>query len=84
MTALDTLPSVGDGSADHAYNQSDMPDTHRYPTLTTHNTQIMSRPKDVQSFMTDFLLGGVAASVAKTAAAPIERVKLLVQNQDEM
>jgi hypothetical protein len=36
-----------------------------------------------QSFMADFLLGGVVASVAKTAAA-IERVKLLVQNQDEM
>jgi len=29
-------------------------------------------------------LGGVAAGVSKTAAAPIERVKLLVQNQDEM
>merc|ERR1712228_893678 len=29
-------------------------------------------------------LAGVAAGVSKTAAAPIERVKLLVQNQDEM
>merc|ERR1719308_323403 len=29
-------------------------------------------------------LSGVAAVVSKTAAAPIERVKLLVQNQDEM
>merc|ERR1712131_239604 len=29
-------------------------------------------------------LSGVAAGVSKTAAAPIERVKLLVQNQDEM
>jgi len=29
-------------------------------------------------------LSGVAAAVSKTAAAPIERVKLLVQNQDEM
>jgi len=35
-------------------------------------------------FMEDFMLGGVAAGVSKTAAAPIERVKLLVQNQDEM
>jgi len=35
-------------------------------------------------FLADFLMGGVAAAVSKTAAAPIERVKLLVQNQDEM
>ncbi|KAK0525226.1 ADP/ATP carrier protein [Tilletia horrida] len=37
-----------------------------------------------KSFLTDFLMGGVAASISKTAAAPIERVKLLVQNQGEM
>lgn len=36
------------------------------------------------SFMVDFLMGGVSAAVSKTAAAPIERVKLLIQNQDEM
>jgi len=30
------------------------------------------------------MLSGVAAGVSKTAAAPIERVKLLVQNQNEM
>ena len=35
-------------------------------------------------FVESFLLSGVAAGVSKTAAAPIERVKLLVQNQDEM
>lgn len=29
-------------------------------------------------------MGGVSAAVAKTAAAPIERIKLLVQNQGEM
>jgi solute carrier family 25 (adenine nucleotide translocator) protein 4/5/6/31 len=34
--------------------------------------------------MENFMLSGVAAAVSKTAAAPIERVKLLVQNQDEM
>lgn len=34
--------------------------------------------------MIDFLMGGVSAAVAKTAASPIERVKLLIQNQDEM
>jgi len=36
------------------------------------------------NFAEDFMLSGIAAGVSKTAAAPIERVKLLVQNQDEM
>jgi solute carrier family 25 (adenine nucleotide translocator) protein 4/5/6/31 len=36
------------------------------------------------SFVENFALSGLAAIVSKTAAAPIERVKLLVQNQDEM
>jgi len=35
-------------------------------------------------FIENFMLAGVAAGVSKTAAAPIERIKLLVQNQDEM
>jgi len=35
-------------------------------------------------FFENFMLSGVAAGVSKTAAAPIERVKLLVQNQNEM
>ncbi|XP_027342087.1 ADP,ATP carrier protein 1, mitochondrial-like [Abrus precatorius] len=40
--------------------------------------------KSFASFATDFLMGGVSAAVSKSAAAPIERVKLLIQNQDEM
>ncbi|XP_073270480.1 ADP,ATP carrier protein, mitochondrial [Primulina huaijiensis] len=40
--------------------------------------------KGVAGFAIDFLMGGVSAAVSKTAAAPIERVKLLIQNQDEM
>ncbi|KAG7880247.1 hypothetical protein KL905_002916 [Ogataea polymorpha] len=39
---------------------------------------------DQSSFFVDFMMGGVSAAVAKTGAAPIERVKLLIQNQDEM
>jgi len=39
---------------------------------------------DFYSFAIDFMMGGVSAAVSKTAAAPIERVKLLLQNQDEM
>ncbi|KAF3852354.1 hypothetical protein F7725_005709 [Dissostichus mawsoni] len=35
----------------------------------------------VISFMKDFLAGGVAAAISKTAVAPIERVKLLLQVQ---
>ncbi|GAB7365483.1 hypothetical protein MBLNU230_g6556t1 [Neophaeotheca triangularis] len=42
--------------------------------------QFMGMP----GFVVDFLMGGVSAAVSKTAAAPIERVKLLIQNQDEM
>lgn len=34
------------------------------------------------NFMLDFLLGGVSAAISKTAVAPIERVKLLLQTQD--
>jgi len=36
---------------------------------------------DPMGFMKDFLAGGVAAAVSKTAVAPIERVKLLLQVQ---
>jgi len=38
----------------------------------------------VLSFFIDFFMGGISAAVSKTAAAPIERIKLLIQNQDEM
>lgn len=43
-----------------------------------------SKPKPKVTFFEDFALAGAAAIISKTAAAPIERVKLLVQNQDEM
>jgi solute carrier family 25 (adenine nucleotide translocator) protein 4/5/6/31 len=43
------------------------------------------RPAPVKlHFVEDFMLAGVAAGVSKTIAAPIERIKLLVQNQGEM
>ncbi len=45
----------------------------------------MADKKKMQlGFFENFMLSGVAAGVSKTAAAPIERVKLLVQNQGEM
>lgn len=41
-------------------------------------------PPPKLGFAENFMLSGVAAAVSKTAAAPIERIKLLVQNQGEM
>ncbi|XP_018569865.1 ADP,ATP carrier protein 1 [Anoplophora glabripennis] len=38
-------------------------------------------PTDAAGFIKDFLAGGISAAVAKTAVAPIERVKLLLQVQ---
>ncbi|VVC99769.1 ADP,ATP carrier protein 1-like [Leptidea sinapis] len=37
--------------------------------------------KDATSFMKDFLAGGISAAVSKTAMAPMERVKLILQVQ---
>jgi len=34
--------------------------------------------------LTNFLMGGISAAVSKTVAAPIELVKLRIQNMDEM
>jgi solute carrier family 25 (adenine nucleotide translocator) protein 4/5/6/31 len=36
---------------------------------------------DPMSFMKDFVAGGISAAISKTAVAPIERVKLLLQVQ---
>jgi solute carrier family 25 (adenine nucleotide translocator) protein 4/5/6/31 len=47
-------------------------------------SQKVEKGSGTSAFLLDFMMGGVSAAVSKTAAAPIERVKLLVQNQDEM
>ncbi|TFK60312.1 mitochondrial carrier [Pluteus cervinus] len=47
-------------------------------------TNAQKDKKSAQGFAVDFMMGGVSAAVSKTTAAPIERIKLLVQNQDEM
>lgn len=41
----------------------------------------MGKGFDAKSFAQDFAAGGVAAAISKTAVAPIERVKLLLQVQ---
>jgi len=38
--------------------------------------------KDGGNFLTDLVLGGVSGAIVKTAMAPIERVKILMQTQD--
>ena len=44
----------------------------------------MVAKREETKFFELFVLSGVAAGVSKTVAAPLERVKLLVQSQDEM
>lgn len=49
--------------------------------LNKKDTQMMPALADPTAFAKDFLAGGVSAAVSKTAVAPIERVKLLLQVQ---
>ena len=42
----------------------------------------MGKDKKEGSFMLDMALGGVSGAIVKTAMAPVERVKLLLQTQD--
>ncbi|KAL7419213.1 ADP/ATP carrier protein [Cryptotrichosporon argae] len=65
-------------------SSSSFSSSHHSPLRPFSKMSDVKKPKDAKAFMTDFLMGGVSAAVAKTAAAPIERIKLLVQNQDEM
>merc|ERR1712154_522239 len=51
--------------------------------ITRTANKMADKKKPTLSFFESFMLSGVAAGVSKTAAAPIERVKLLVQNQGE-
>jgi len=44
----------------------------------------MGKKKTPLSSAENFALSGAAAVISKTVAAPIERVKLLIQNQEEM
>merc|ERR1712042_34478 len=44
-------------------------------------TAAMGKGFDPMSFAQDFIAGGISAAVSKTAVAPIERVKLLLQVQ---
>lgn len=41
-----------------------------------------AKPDMLTAFLKDFTAGGVSGAIAKTATAPIERVKLIIQTQD--
>ncbi|TVU14416.1 hypothetical protein EJB05_37883 [Eragrostis curvula] len=45
---------------------------------------LLRSTRSPSSAAADFAMGGAAAAVAKTGAAPVERVKLLLQNQGEL
>ncbi|GAB2285375.1 ADP/ATP carrier protein aac3 [Dionaea muscipula] len=67
--------------------QDPLPSTNHgagLPMVSPISPILVPAPAEKGKFMIDFLMGGVSAAVSKTAAAPIERVKLLIQNQDEM
>ncbi|XVF19326.1 hypothetical protein REPUB_Repub11eG0100800 [Reevesia pubescens] len=59
-------------------------DLSMVPSTTTAICVQAPAEKGFTGFAIDFLMGGVSTAVSKTAAAPIESVKLLIQNQDEM
>ncbi|CAL0335144.1 unnamed protein product [Lupinus luteus] len=71
-----------------AFNYPAMPTCRATTDLssvaTTASPIFVAAPAEKGNFLVDFLMGGVSAAVSKTAAAPIERIKLLIQNQDEM
>ena len=75
----------------HTHTHSTMGEEKKPDTTTTTTTPPPAptpEKKDKKSiklgFAENFALSGAAAVISKTAAAPIERVKLMVQNQGEM
>lgn len=42
----------------------------------------MAPKTPTMEFVTDLIAGGIAGAIAKTAVAPIERVKIILQTQD--
>eukprot|EP00911_Craspedida_sp_UC1_P002812 UC1_evm1s2057 len=59
-----------------------------FPTQLMQRSQLAAaageKKKVKLSFAEDFMLSGVAAVTSKTIAAPIERIKMVVQSQDEL
>lgn len=66
---------------------SSVPNRYSNPHHNTHQAKrMMENTKKMEystmfdnKFITSFLAGGLAAAVSKTAVAPIERVKIILQ-----
>jgi solute carrier family 25 (adenine nucleotide translocator) protein 4/5/6/31 len=55
--------------------------------MATPAAPVAAKPvkkNDAKTFLIEFLMGGVSAAVSKTIAAPIELIKLRLQNMDAM
>merc|ERR1712100_394847 len=66
----------------HADIVPTMTHTQRATLTTAMFTAHSKKEVDPLGFLKDLAAGGVSGSIAKTATAPIERVKLLIQTQD--
>lgn len=54
----------------------------RTPLTPLASVPVVPARKGTTNFWQDFMMGGVSAAISKTAAAPIERIKLILQTQD--
>ena len=67
--------------AHHIYTYSYKHTVSRAQPMTTSTSTTSTR---TEKFSADWVIAGTAAIAAKSSAAPIERVKLLLQNQGEL
>lgn len=49
--------------------------------MTIQSSSSSSSGSSTNKIIKDFIIGGTSGAIAKTLAAPIERVKLLLQTQ---
>ncbi|XP_057352043.1 ADP/ATP translocase 3 isoform X1 [Manis pentadactyla] len=71
----------GGDRAELAAPVSSSPHLHCTPLCARCTARPPTMTEQAISFAKDFLAGGIAAAISKTAVAPIERVKLLLQVQ---
>lgn len=38
--------------------------------------------EDIETFLINFLITGISSAIAKTTIAPLERIKVILQNQE--
>lgn len=49
--------------------------------MTIQSSPSSAKGSSTSKILLDFMIGGTSGAIAKTLAAPIERVKLLLQTQ---